>query len=341
MVCARAVTSSRSITARRGDGSAARSFWWDEYLLNAHIRRLSPSRTWRSWTASSWAAVSESAAHGSIRVVTDTTKMGMPEVGIGFIPGRGRHLPPVASAGPARTARRPDGRAPFSGCRRHRDGLRRPLRAPRCAASARSPKAIVAYGVGRGRLPRHAIEPPASDCWSHSTTLDRRVLRRGDGASTSSPSCDGHDAGPGKRRGRPHRRPGLPSRFAVTLAAVRRAASYSTTLDRRFCNRNIRTSCGVVAFARSRGGHPRATGRQGPQAAKWSPSATAGIMLTRRTSRHTSQSADPDLTKSRVGGQSMSYETILVTREEPRRDHHAESAQGAQRPQYPGDDRTH
>ena len=40
------------------------------------------------------------AAHGNVRVVTDTTKMAMPEVGIGFDPRRGRHL--ILSRAPGR-----------------------------------------------------------------------------------------------------------------------------------------------------------------------------------------------------------------------------------------------
>ncbi|MGJ6122641.1 enoyl-CoA hydratase/isomerase family protein [Mycolicibacterium sp. Y3] len=69
-------------------GAAARSFWWDEYLLNAHIGRF----------AKPYVALMDGivmgggvgvAAHGNVRVVTEKTKMGMPEVGIGFIPDVG------------------------------------------------------------------------------------------------------------------------------------------------------------------------------------------------------------------------------------------------------------
>ncbi|ANE79466.1 3-hydroxyisobutyryl-CoA hydrolase [Mycobacterium adipatum] len=71
-----------------GDGSFARQFWSDEYRLNAHIGRYRKP----------YVAVMDGivmgggvgvGAHGNVRVVTDKTKMGMPEVGIGFIPDVG------------------------------------------------------------------------------------------------------------------------------------------------------------------------------------------------------------------------------------------------------------
>lgn len=71
-----------------GDGSAARQFWHDEYQLNAYI----------SSYPKPYVAVMDGivmgggvglSAHGNTRVVTDRTRMAMPEVGIGLIPDVG------------------------------------------------------------------------------------------------------------------------------------------------------------------------------------------------------------------------------------------------------------
>lgn len=75
----------------RGDKSEALQFWYDEYLLNAQIGRFS-----KPYVALMDGIVMGGgvgvAVHGSVRVVTDTTKMAMPEVGIGLIPDVGGTL---------------------------------------------------------------------------------------------------------------------------------------------------------------------------------------------------------------------------------------------------------
>jgi enoyl-CoA hydratase len=72
----------------KADGSYARKFWWDEYLLNAHIGRY-PKPYIALMDGIVMGGGVGVAAHADIRVVTDKTKMGMPEVGIGFIPDVG------------------------------------------------------------------------------------------------------------------------------------------------------------------------------------------------------------------------------------------------------------
>lgn len=78
--------------ARDGDGTASAAFWRDEYRLNARIAR---------WPKP-YVAVMDGivmgggvgvSAHGSVRVVTERSRVAMPETGIGFVPDvGGTHL---------------------------------------------------------------------------------------------------------------------------------------------------------------------------------------------------------------------------------------------------------
>ncbi len=72
----------------RAGGAEARRFWFDEYRLNARIGRYpKPYVAWMDGIVMG-GGVGVS-AHGNTRVVTDTSKIAMPEVGIGFIPDVG------------------------------------------------------------------------------------------------------------------------------------------------------------------------------------------------------------------------------------------------------------
>ncbi|WP_457966960.1 enoyl-CoA hydratase/isomerase family protein [Arthrobacter sp. D1-29] len=74
--------------AREGDGRASADFWRDEYRLNVEIANYPKP----------YVAVQDGlvlgggigiSAHGSHRIVTERSKLGMPETGIGFIPDVG------------------------------------------------------------------------------------------------------------------------------------------------------------------------------------------------------------------------------------------------------------
>jgi enoyl-CoA hydratase len=72
----------------KAGGDESRQFWHDEYLLNSYIGRYPKPYVaiMNGITMGGGVGIS---AHGSVRVVTETTKMAMPEVGIGFIPDVG------------------------------------------------------------------------------------------------------------------------------------------------------------------------------------------------------------------------------------------------------------
>ncbi|WP_425508491.1 enoyl-CoA hydratase/isomerase family protein [Streptomyces roseirectus] len=74
--------------ARDGDGRASAAFWRDEYRLNARIARYPKP----------YVAVMDGivmgggvgiSAHGDVRIVTERSRIAMPETGIGFVPDVG------------------------------------------------------------------------------------------------------------------------------------------------------------------------------------------------------------------------------------------------------------
>lgn len=77
--------------ARTG-GTGSADFWWDEYHLNLAISRFPKPYVAVMDGVVLGGGVGVS-AHGSIRVVTERSKIGMPETGIGFFPDvGGTHL---------------------------------------------------------------------------------------------------------------------------------------------------------------------------------------------------------------------------------------------------------
>ncbi len=78
--------------ARDGDGSATRAFWRDEYRLNARIARY-PKPYLAVMDGIVMGGGVGVSAHGSVRVVTERSRVAMPETGIGFVPDvGGTHL---------------------------------------------------------------------------------------------------------------------------------------------------------------------------------------------------------------------------------------------------------
>lgn len=71
-----------------GDGSASAAFWFDEYHLNAQIARYSKPVVAIQDGIVLGGGIGIS-AHASHRIVTERSRLGLPEVGIGFIPDVG------------------------------------------------------------------------------------------------------------------------------------------------------------------------------------------------------------------------------------------------------------
>ncbi|MEU7382352.1 MULTISPECIES: enoyl-CoA hydratase/isomerase family protein [unclassified Streptomyces] len=73
---------------RGGDGTASAAFWRDEYRLNARIARCPKPYVAVMDGIVMGGGVGVS-AHGGVRVVTERSRIAMPETGIGFIPDVG------------------------------------------------------------------------------------------------------------------------------------------------------------------------------------------------------------------------------------------------------------
>lgn len=204
------------------DGVEARRFWRDEYLLNAQIADFAKPYVALMDGIVMGGGVGVS-AHANTRVVTDTSKIAMPEVGIGFVPDVG---------GVFLLSRAPGGLglhaaltgAPFSGADAIAMGFADHY-VPHGDLEAFT-AAIVSDGVEQA-IARYAVEPAASElagqrdwiesCYAGDTVADIIAALRQHGG----PAQDAADLIATRS----------PISLSVTLEAVRRAAKLETVKD--------------------------------------------------------------------------------------------------------------
>jgi enoyl-CoA hydratase len=204
----------------RADGSKARRFWYDEYLMNAQIGRF----------AKPYVALMDGivmgggvgvGAHANTRVVTDTSKVAMPEVGIGFIPDVGgayllSRAPGLLGLHAALTG------APFSGADAIALGFADHFVPHDRVDSLRH--AIAEDGPEQA-IATHAVEPPASNLAAQRDWIDECYA--GDTVAEIVAALRGHDAGPANDAA-DLIATRSPIALSVTLEAVRRAAKLDT-----------------------------------------------------------------------------------------------------------------
>jgi enoyl-CoA hydratase len=216
----------------RDDGSAARQFWFDEYQLNAFIARY-PKPYVSLMDGIVMGGGVGIAAHGNARIVTDTSRIGMPEVGIGFIPDVGATY--LLSRAPGLTGLHAclTG-APFSGSDAIALGFADYYVPKERLADFNA--AVVADGVDAA-LRTHTVEPPPSEltqqhwideCYDRPTIADIVAALRSHDAEAANAAADLIVSR-------------SPIALVVTLQAVRSAAKLNTLED--VLVQEYRTSC--------------------------------------------------------------------------------------------------
>lgn len=207
----------------RKDGVEARRFWRDEYLLNGQIGRFAKPFVSLMDGIVMGGGVGVS-AHASNRVVTETSKVAMPEVGIGFIPDVGgafllSRAPGALGLHAALTG------APFSGSDAIAMGFADHY-LPHSELEAFT-QAIIDDGLDSA-LAAHVVEPPPSDLVAQRAWIDK--CYSGETLEDIIAALRGHDSGPAQDAanliaGR------SPIAVSVALEAVRRAAKLKTLED--------------------------------------------------------------------------------------------------------------
>ncbi|HEX7321439.1 MAG TPA: enoyl-CoA hydratase/isomerase family protein [Mycobacterium sp.] len=207
----------------KAGGAAARRFWHDEYLLNAAIGRFAKPYVSLMDGIVMGGGVGVG-AHANTRIVTDTTKMAMPEVGIGFIPDvGGTYLLSRAPGGLGLHAALTG--APFSGADAIALGF-----ADHFVPHARLGEftaAIAADGVDAA-VAAHAVEPPPSPLAAGRDWIDE--CYGGDTVAQILSALQRHDA-PGAGAAAQLIATRSPIALSVTHESVRRAAQLATLED--------------------------------------------------------------------------------------------------------------
>jgi enoyl-CoA hydratase len=207
----------------RGDKVEARRFWHDEYLMNGQIGRF-PKKYVALMDGIVMGGGVGVGAHANTRIVTDTSKVAMPEVGIGFIPDVGGAYLLSRAPGSLGLHAALSG-APFSGADAIALGFADHF-VPHDKLDTFS-KAIAADGVDRA-IAAHAVEPPPSklaaqrewidDCYAGDTVLDIVAALRGHHEEAAKDAANLIATR-------------SPIALSVTLEAVRRAAKLDTLED--------------------------------------------------------------------------------------------------------------
>ncbi len=258
----------------KADGSEARAFWYDEYLLNAQIGRF-PKPYVALMDGIVMGGGVGVAAHGSVRVVTDTTKIAMPEVGIGLIPDVGGTL--ILSRAPGNLGLHVAltgvtfgaGDAIALGFADHfvpHDAL------------ADFKNAIISDGIDAA-LASHKTEPPPSSFLAQRDWIDQCYA--GETVADILAALRGYDAGPAGHTGGTAAADAAnliatksPISLCVALEAIRRAAKLETLED--VLRQEYRTSC---ACSRSHDfiEGTRAVVIDKDRNPKWSPASLAAV----------------------------------------------------------------
>jgi enoyl-CoA hydratase len=207
----------------RADGAEARRFWRDEYLLNGQVGRFAKPYVSLMDGIVMGGGVGVS-AHANTRVVTETSKIAMPEVSIGFIPDVGgafllSRAPGALGLHAALTG------APFSGADAIAMGFADHY-VPHSELEAFA-AAIVSDGI-ESALAGRAIEPPPSDLAAQRDWIDECFA--GDTVEDIVAALRGHDAGPANDAANLIASRS-PISVSVALQAVRRAGKLETLED--------------------------------------------------------------------------------------------------------------
>jgi len=264
-------------------GAETRRFWFDEYRLNSRIGHYPKPYVALMDGIVMGGGVGVS-AHGSVRVVTETSKVAMPEVGIGFIPDVGgtfllSRAPGLSGLHVALTG------APFSGADAIALGF----------ADHYVPHAhleeftahLVADGVEHA-VAAHAEDPPPSQLAAQRDWIDRCYA----GDTVADIVAALRDVGEGPANDAANLiATRSPIALAVTLAAVRRAAALPS-LDEVLVQ-EYRVSCAALRS------HDLVEGIRAQVVDKdrnpqWSPRSVADV--TDGDVQHYFEPADPDLT---------------------------------------------
>ncbi|MCH9729933.1 MAG: enoyl-CoA hydratase/isomerase family protein [Actinomycetia bacterium] len=229
----------------KAGGAEARQFWADEYRLDAYIDSY-PKPFVALMSGITMGGGVGISAHCSVRVVTETTKMAMPEVGIGFIPDVGgtfilSRAPGLLGIHAALTG------APFTGADALAMGFAdhfvpndRLGAFTEAILGADIDTAVAAYAEEPPQSPLLAQQEWINHCYAGETVSDIVAALRGHDAGLD-PSRTGDTAATEAANLIAAR---SPVSLEVTLKAVRRAASLPTLKD--VLRQEFRTSCGAL-----------------------------------------------------------------------------------------------